>query len=103
MSGQRRHPISDAELDVADISRRLYNQRRKAGWSHDDALTPVLTSTYADTVESPVVYEIADHIRIRNLYRDGMSVAGLQRAFQYIKPEHLEDIVRGTNFIPSNT
>lgn len=95
-----KHPISNDELDAAGIRRRLYNQRRNAGWSHDDALTRVLTSTY--DADRPV-YEIADHIRIRNLYRDGMSVAGLQRTFQHIKPKHLEDIVRGTNFIPSNT
>lgn len=98
---ERMYPISNAELDAANISRRLYNQRRKAGWLHDHALRPVRNGD--QLVDSHAVYEIADHIRIRNLYRDGMSVAELQRTFQHIKPKHLEDIVRGTNFIPRNT
>lgn len=103
MSGQRRYPIGDDELGASGISRRLYNQRRKAGWSHDDALTPIPTSAYDPLVDSPAAYAIADHIRIRNLYRDGMGVAGLQSAFPHIVLEHLEDIVRGTNFIPRDT
>jgi hypothetical protein len=101
------HPISNAELAAANVSRTLYNERRKKGWTHDQALAPVLTSTNDVDDDRPlgnnVVYEISDHIRIRQLSRDGLSTAGLQRRFPHIEPVHLEDIVNGTNYIPSNT
>jgi hypothetical protein len=102
-----KHPIKNSELANAGISRKLYNQRLKAGWTHDQALAPVLTSTNDVDDDRPlgnnVVYEISDHIRIRQLSRDGLSTAGLQRRFPHIEPEHLEDIINGVNFIPSNT
>lgn len=102
-----KHPTKNSELAKAGISRKLYNQRLKAGWTRDQALAPVLTSTNDVDDDRPlghhVVYEISDHIRIRQLSRDGMSTAGLQRRFPHIEPKHLEDIVNGVNYIPNNT
>lgn len=101
------YPISNAELADANVPRTLYNERRKKGWTHEQALAPVLTSTNNVDDDGPlgncVVYEISDHISIRKLSRDGMSLTGLQRQFPHIEPTHLEDIVNGVNYIPRNT
>jgi hypothetical protein len=108
MTGPRyKYPISNAELDDAGISRRLYNERRSKDWTHAEALEPArISSNNADgvgLVGYHVVYAIADHIRIRQLSRNGVSLSVLQREFKHIKPEHVEDIVNGFNYIPSNT
>lgn len=106
MTRPTKYNVSQAELEEYGVPIRVYTRRRNSGWTHERALQPPdltycrSSATRADCryVATGTLYSVADHIAIRQLTRDGMSLAGLERKYPHIDATHLADIVNGTNY-----